>query len=390
MDKFIDNFYKDPHHLTQEEYHKVKTNITKYKKSNIYNHSILFIGDTQILQQLFILYLYFYEYTVNQNTNKKHHIAIDFEFNYGKIALMQINFNNHVWIVNPTLYTKKYLNIFADLILLNHRIYKIFHGGESLDIPYIYTELLDNDKDKIVTFTKRYIDTRFLCEYFRINKNERGKCSIYDGLLYFNTISQKKYKQLGKMNESLGPTWKFIWNIYKLSPLQIAYCYYDTLFLIDHLNDIYKKISIDTPEYVRTFHYIIQMVRFVLLERRNVSNIINSVKDFVIKANSYYANKQTLITIYQKNVNVVVQDDKGKIFIELIGKENYVKNVFDVVFKYITYYAISKKYTIYKKKNQIMTDEIKIENIYQQINDIGMYKITNLLKLYEKEISKNI
>lgn len=391
MDDFINKFYNNPHQLSKEEYQMIKTDLNTYKKSIIHNHYILFVADTEIMQQLFILYLFFYNYEINQSKSIKHHIGIDLEFNFGKIALIQFNFGKDIWIIQPNDYDKSHLNILAELIFLNNKIYKVFHGGESLDIPYIYTELLNNNKEKIIQFTRKYIDTRFLCEYFRIGQDERGKCSIYDGLLYFKTIDQKQYDKLEELNKQLGPTWKFIWDIRKLSKLELDYCYYDTLYLIVFLKDIYKRILDITPNYTKTYYYINQFIRFILLERKKVTYITDSVKDLVNKMNNYTVNQKTLLTIYQeKNQNIVLDDEKGMVYIDFICKENYIKNIMDVLLKYVTYYTISKKYQIYKNKNQIMIDKIDIESFYNKINETGMYKITKLLGLYEKEILKNI
>jgi len=391
MDDFINKFYNNPYHLSKDEYQTIKSVLNKYKKSIIHNKYILFVADTKIMQKLIILYLYFYDYEINISKSHKHHLGIDLEFNFGKIALIQFNFGTHIWIIQPNDYDKNYLNILAELIFLNTKVYKVFHGGESLDIPYVYTYLLDNDKNKIIQFTKRYIDTRFLCEYFRIGQAERGKCSIYDGLLYFKTIDQNKYNELEELNKQLGPTWKFRWDIRKLSKLQLDYCYYDTLYLIDFMKDIYKRILSETPDYTRTYYYIIQIIRFVLLERKKVTYITNSVKDLVNKMNNYTVNQKTLLTIYQeKNQNIILKDKKGTIYMDFIGKENYIKNIVDILLRYVAYYAISKKYQIYKNKNQIKTEKIDIESFYSKINEIGMYKIINLLKMFEKEIFKNI
>lgn len=391
MDKFIDNFYNNLHHLSKEEYKLVNSDITKYKKSIIHNQYLLFVADTTQMQKLFILYLYFYNYEINQSTDNKHHVSIDLEFNNGKIALMQINFGSHIWIIDPRDYDKTHLNILVDLIFLNNKIYKVFHGGESLDIPYVYTGLLDNDKEKIIKFTKRYLDTRFLCEYFRISQNERGKCSIYDGLLYFKTIDQKQYDKLEELNKQLGPTWKFIWDIRRLTKLQLDYCYYDTLYLINFLKDIYKRILDETPEYTRTYYYILQVIRLVLLERKKITHITDPIKELVHRMNNYTVNQKTFLTIYQeKNQNIILKDKKGPIYLDFIGKENYIKNVMDIMLRYVTYYAISKKYQIYKNNFQNIAKKIDIKAFYDKIEDSGMYKIANLLKLFEKEISKNI
>ena len=54
---------------------------------------------------------------------------------------------------------------------------KILHGGESLDIPYLFDQVL-KDKKLIKSFCKNLFDTKYLCEYGHIEKGFNGKCSI--------------------------------------------------------------------------------------------------------------------------------------------------------------------------------------------------------------------
>ena len=85
----------------------------------------------------------------NENTI----IGLDFEFkkvskDNKEIALMQINLENntknaYIFIIYPPALNNKGSRRLRKL-LCNEKIIKIIHGGESLDIPYIFNNLLKN------------------------------------------------------------------------------------------------------------------------------------------------------------------------------------------------------------------------------------------------------
>src|SRR5277367_4223408 len=115
-------------------------NLEKYMRNIIEDKYKLFVCDRPIMLQLFKLYITYY---------KKHHkkqkrtayVGIDYEFNQRKIALMQINFGDTIWLLNPSQFDEETKKCFVQKILINKRIYKILHGSDSLDLPYIYGEL---------------------------------------------------------------------------------------------------------------------------------------------------------------------------------------------------------------------------------------------------------
>lgn len=387
----LNKFYDDPHNLSKKEYEETKHILDKHKRSKVEDKYILLISDSDITIKLFILYLYFYNYEINNNPDKKHkdHIGIDMEFNAREIALMQLNFGTYLWIIDPRQYDKDKLDIINELLFLNMKAYKVLHGADSLDVPYIYSELLGGNTDKIIQFTKKYIDTRFLCEYVRNSEGVEGKCSIYDALLYFETINENKYKELNEISDIMGPSQDVMWNIKKMNSYHIKYAYYDTLYLINFIKDIYRRILDQTPQYVRTYYYIMQILRFVMLERKEVTHVldisravINPINNYLIKVDN---DNKTLITIYNEVIEgFVLEDEKGTIDLNFIESINYVKKIFNVLLKHVTYYVISKKHKVYKNRNELMTESIVVNNMYKSIEDIGFYKIVKLLRLYEK------
>ena len=309
---------------------------------------------------------------------------------------MQLNFEKYLWVVDPKKYDLEKRDIINDKLFFNNKVYKVLHGSDALDLPYMYDTLFDNDQEKILKFMKKFIDTRFLCEYVRSSLNEEGKCSIYDSMLYFGTIDQTKYDELMKINEAMGPIWDVQWDIKKMSTVHLKYAFYDVLQLIDCLKDIYKKITNDTPDYIRTYYYIIEIIRFVIMERKGATKVLELAKSVVNPINNYLVkSREGNITLIQKfnkvmENEIILKDDKGDIYVNFIDKLNYVKGAFVFLLKYILYYVCSKKYQVYKNKNEIMKDNINIDDLYNEIEKIKMYKLLKFLKLYESNIKNKI
>ena len=166
--------------LENEEIINPKSNI-KYE---------LIISDNEIKIKLFclVVILHYLEsnirvikYDITLNKNKPY-VGLDYEFNNRIISLMQINFErlsssssetvSHLCIVNPGEFDDKSLDILIKYLMRNKCLYKILHGCDSLDLPYMYDVLFRGQKDVIMDFTETIIDTRFLCEYYRASIDE--------------------------------------------------------------------------------------------------------------------------------------------------------------------------------------------------------------------------
>lgn len=402
--QFINDFYTSPKEISKNEYDKISLILYDYKKEIIEDKYILYVGNSDIVNKLFILFIHYYNYSISLDNKHKHKVGIDMEFNRGVIALMQLNFGKInilnkmmyiIWIIDPKKFSRDKLNIISKMLFENSKIYKVFHGADSLDLPYIFTDILEGNQKRVINFMKKFIDTRFLCEYVRFSKNDDGKCSIYDAMLYFNTIDKNKYDDLNKINELMGPIQDVMWDINKLSSFHIKYAYYDVLYLLTFLDDIYKTIINTTPQYVRTYYYIVQIVRFVILERKMVTNILDISKNVVNPINNYLIKSDkgniTILEIYNNIMkDFVIEDDKGIIDFNFIESVNYIKGTFNFLLKHITFYEIQNKYTIYKNKNEEMRTKITIDDVYLEIEKIGLYKITRLLKLYQSNIKNKL
>lgn len=398
-DKFINNFYDYPKKLSNEDYNKIPEILDTYKRELVDNKYILLVTDKDIIYKLFILFLYYYDETIgdelSKDKTKKFHVGIDFEFNMREVALMQLNFGKYLWIIDPKFYDEPKKEIINEKLFWNHKVYKVFHGADSLDIPYLFTKVFDDNKEHIMDFMNKYIDTRFLCEYVRNSKKEDGKCSIYDAMLYMGTIDQKKYNELIENSEAMGPIQDVMWDIKKLSSLHIKYAFYDVLHLLDFMVDIYTKINKETPEYTRSYYYIIELIRFAILERKNITDVLEYTKQVINPMNNYFVqtktSNKTLIDIYNDfTKDLIIHDNEDKINVNFIESVNYIKGILSFLLKYILYGVIRKKHIVHMNKKDKMKEMVNINELYNRLETIQMRKIIKLLKLFETEIHKKL
>lgn len=354
----------------------------KRNKNNDVFH--IYLADNDIMQKIFIITCLFIN-LCTKKTSKLKYVGIDFEFNDHRFGLMQININNiindkikYIWLVDLNEFNKKDKSIIVNSIFLNDYLYKILHGADSLDIPYIFEDLLDNKKDKILTFMNRFTDTRFICEYIRNDRGLAPKCSIYDALKYFDTIDENKYISLNNINESIGPTYKIKWDIYNLNYQQIKYAYYDVLFLDTFLVDMYKNIDKKNAVY---YKYINEVIRFIILERKGISDIIEKAKKNVTLLNNNMVeikgNKYTLTKLFDiSNQKLIINDGEQELDIMKLISNNYVKSLFVILLKNIFYENIY--------------GDIKSDFIYKELEDMGFNRIKKILKQYSKIIKIKI
>lgn len=382
---------------------------TELNNSDINVDYLILVGDTIFKQKLFILYILLFSLEAKLrkkyiNNNKIVNIGLDFEFNARKIALIQINFEsanlqenspfNVIWIVDPNNFTKKMQHFIINNLMKNKNIHKILHGSDSLDIPYLYNILFNNNKAIIFKFTEKIFDTRFLCEYFKISIDEDKKCSIYEALLFFGTINEKKYKELYEIHESMGPVQDISWNINKLSSYHLKYVLYDVLFLQHFLYDIFKRIKKETPEYLYTYKYIFNLIRFVFIERREVTNIIEQSKNEINPMNNYLIkvdnNNITLTTIYNEIIENYEIKNGHNIKIWFILSVNYFKTTISILFKKIIYFLVTKNFMVFKNKQEETTEFYDLFDMYKQLEINNFIKIIKLLKLFELDAEKKL
>jgi ribonuclease D len=252
----------------------------------IENYKITIIDNEHKISEFIDFLNKFYEY------NKKNkYVSIDFEYTNNRIKLWQVCFyykkSNTIFVIMEKYIKTNDMNIIINK-LLTSKIIKIFHGGESLDFPYLINVI--NNPKKIAKFLKYSFDTKFLCEYYKSLKNEKQVCNIYDAMLYFKVMTQNKYNELQEINKKNGPIWKVNWdNISKNNNLLI-YTIYDVIYLKDLLLKMYELYK---NENLKQDFYSIQKINtYVILKRNNVNYDykINIENDYKYKVIPYYKN----------------------------------------------------------------------------------------------------
>jgi hypothetical protein len=385
---FILNFYKILKSRSEFEFESSQEFALLTDKNKIY-YALRAIDDDLFALFEISIHLFAIEAKIRETMLgkiKKTHVGIDYEFNNGKIALMQMSLesirSSIIWLLDPKDLSRAHKNLLIDKILINKRVYKIMHGAESLDLPYTYGELLDGDRQKIIQFTKKYVDTRFLCEYVRISLNEGKHCSLYEALQYFGTITDEKKEELKLIHEKMGPIQYIRWNVHNMTGSTLRYAIFDVLYLQQFLFDIYKKIYRDTRHQVETYRYIVSMIRFVMLERRGIISILDDAKKVTDPLNNHMLTKNgqkvKMIKLFEELMENIVSYDTT-IDINLLIGFNYFKKSMLPLLKLITYDVLIKKYTGHSS--------INLDVPVQQIKKLGFDRIVKLIEIYTTDIT---
>jgi hypothetical protein len=315
---------------------------------------------------------------------KEKYLGLDFEFNSKKIALFQINFeselpDNFIFVFYPPDLSndqkKILINLLTDQISL-----KILHGGESLDLPYLFDELIINHKN-IRLFTNNLVDTRYLCEAFYIKNDINYQCKIYSLLEKMEVISEKKLDELKENGKKMGPIYEIFIDVNNLSDSLLKYSLYDTLFLPSLIKkfpkkDLYSKLI---PEFTT--------VNF--LAKRQVDNNIISINETISKLNNNFIYVDSL---NNKNIKLIdfyillwdrIFDDKK--YIIVLKKINYFKKFLQVIFKFLVYKRVLTLHSVFQKK--AVKTNIKLNN---QIDFIKDYQtISNFFNQIEEKINES-
>ncbi|MBA42784.1 MAG: hypothetical protein CMF62_02105 [Magnetococcales bacterium] len=364
---------------------------------------VLNIANDQVKKKLFFLYLVTYEFEVSNQKNK-FFLGIDYEFTKRVIALMQLNFEtsttsklrtfSYLWIVNPGEFDKIQMDLLINKLMRNQKIIKILHGSDSLDFPYMFEIMFDKNKAICKDFTNSFIDTRYLCEYYKVSIGDmEKKCAIYEALLYFETINQDKYQYLLDSHDNMGPVQDVQWDIYKMSSYHTKYALYDVLFLKHFLFDIYRKGKQDTPNIFKSYKYIINLVRFTFLEKKEVTTLTKISKLEVDPMNNYLIKKNkdnfTLISIYNKIIeNLKIEDIN--LDLNLLFRINYIKSTITLLFKRIIYGLILTNFRVFKNKKETVNTELRNDKIFELLKEEKLDMVFEVAKLFEQEARNKI
>ena len=157
--------------------------------------------------------------------NPVNYLGIDFEFNTKIAALIQLCFEgfklldeddiySFIFIFDPNQLNSNDMDYLINNYFINDKYYKLLHGAESLDIPYMFTSIFKDNNNLIKKFCKYYIDTRYLCEYYNKEKLDgEKKCKIYYALLNTGVLSKTQFDNLKKNEEEMGPIYDIKINI---------------------------------------------------------------------------------------------------------------------------------------------------------------------------------
>ena len=334
------------------------------------------------------------------------YIGIDYEYTNKKISLAQLNFEHHIsnrsiiQIVSPNELEPEMMDNFIELIICNKYINKILHGSDSLDIPYMYEHMLKSDPKKIIRFTRSLIDTRFICEYYKLNHESSSddKCSIYDAVSYFGVVSESKGKALNDLLETMPAD--YVWNIHKMPKSQVYYAFYDVIFLKyfyyrvlnlatkDFEDDIRKKAILTMYR-----HVLKEFTQFVYLEKREITFLVNKCKQEVDPVNNYMIRKpdsiNKLVDIYNK-VSVGLKSMDPIADIDQLLKVPYYKGQISILLKKMIYTVLTKKCKINKDKNTVWSEKLSNDYIYDFFNEMQFYHLVKIFKNIESEIQSRI
>lgn len=372
------------------------------------------VCNEEITRKCFIVYILIYyiqshirSVIYKGNTDiylrQKSNVSIDYEFRRKEIALMQINFENpvdtknktlaYIWLSNPGKFTDRELDLFVNLIMLNSNIYKIFHGPDSLDIPYMYEHMFRKNKEIMGIFFSKMYDTRYFCEYYKLNKGMERSCSYYVSLLHFNTINQSKFDELENNRELMGPVQDINWDINNLSTFHLKYALYDVLLLSQHTRDLGRAVEKDDSENLYGYKYYNYFIRFIYMEQNKITDVIPYCKSILDPINNYIVTKNgrnyTLIKIFTNViVDLVITFDKGKINYNFVSHVRLISNNLNHLIKLVVYYLCHELFDVYEKKNIRSKKVIDISCLYDLLKSYNLTHISCFVKGIASSVRK--
>lgn len=342
---------------------------------------------------------FFIKFMENQDKNptEKHYLGIDFEFNkvskgMREVALMQINLENdanigNIFLLYPPELSEENTQILIKLITHNKMI-KILHGAESLDVPYLFNQLLISKKN-IENFCKNFYDTKYLCDYHHISTNYLGRCSIYYLLVEHQVMTQAKMDELNKIEERSGPIYLIHIDIHKMSHDVFKYSLYDVIYLPELIKKFLSKSTVYSKILPEITCVVNKYKRDIETEFQNLEKIINMMNIYFI----YELDNIILLKdIWEMYWNII--NDNNKYF-ESLKQIHYFKTFFEILTKMIVYDNLMKFFKVYSRKNQpaprINFDSYKNWiSMYPHLNDLfNEYKnniVSDLNKLTKQKL----
>jgi len=305
---------------------------------------------------------------ISSSNKKDIYLGIDFEFNNinnnREIALCQINIEDNnsgnIFLFYPLDLDKIQTKSFIDL-LTDVNIIKILHGGESLDIPYLFKNILKDKNDRI-KFCSNLIDTRYLCEYYYLKKNEENfKCKINNVLLELNVIDKKIFNLLLKIEEDMGPIYNIIIDVNNLDKFLIMYTVTDVLYLPKLINNFLLDKNLE-------INLVKSITSYIFLKKDDIEKslvILNSFNNFYLKSND---NKKFPLSELYNHIKYIIIDDNFNILSEI----NYFKKFLEFLVKYFLYKELINNFEVWENKNNKFIYSLK--NNIDKINKTFYFK----------------
>ena len=368
------------------------------KASNV--KYIIFKTDTKNKLNLFRLFLRIFHIVDPQPVN---YLGIDFEFNTKVAALIQICFEgfklldediiySFIFIFDPNQLNGNDMDYLINNYFINDKYYKLLHGAESLDIPYMFSEIFKNNKTLIKKFCKYYIDTRYLCEYYNKEKLDgEKKCKIYYALLNTGVLSKKHFDKLKDNEKEMGPIYEIKININNINVPLLKYTLYDVLFLKQFFfKFIYNNDKTKNKIYLAV---IPELTQYIILEKRGIFSNFSILKESIDKSNNNYTfinNKfYKLITIFKM---ILSQLNLKKINFKFLIEINYYRAFLLYLVKILVYNACIDHFKVYKVKNIYASKIVDMHDILLNLMNNNFTNmnilIINLKNKIEEVISK--
>jgi hypothetical protein len=216
-------------------------------------------------------------------------LGLDFEYNnyrelrkkypefkdkdYRETALFQIccYFDKEAFVVllDPKDIKGVLYNIVVKLFICPAK--KILHGGDGLDIPYLYKQFFKHKND-IKAFTRNLYDTKILCDYMNLLQNKKEKCNIYSFLLSEKIITKTKLEELLDNENKMGKIQYVYVDLYKIGDELLKYSIYDVIYLKELLIKILELNSLELDQ-------VIDMTILTYLTRFNIVNLGKKIRE---------------------------------------------------------------------------------------------------------------
>ena len=351
-----------------------------YPKLNNKKYLVLKIDTTEKEKYMVSIIKFFLKKTT------KRIIAMDFEFNKvaknnRDVALMQINMEDEtdtgmILILHPPSLNNQALPILIELLTAPN-IIKVLHGGESLDIPYLFGQLL-KDKKTIDKFCNNLYDTKYLCDYMNIITNDIDKitsCSIYNLLETNKIITKNKVEELNSMADKVDISNVNDIDIKKLDFDVMRYALYDVLFLPELIKLFLKKDSIYTK-------VIPEITNLINKHKREVEDEFGKLETIVNSHNNYFLLYDTRIILKD------LWDVFHWFFESDIKKINYFKRTIETLTKLVVYSNLDKNYDVHISKTELNKDNPFAK--YMKWLETNYNNIYKLLVAFNKKIEPEL